>query len=95
MAKAGQKVVLIDADMRRPRIHSILNLDKTKPDLAMVLAGDAPLLNALQKDVSGADVIIANAKTLNPQDLLNSHQMKSCLAPCVKNTTWLSSIRRP
>lgn len=80
LAKAGQKVVLVDADMRRPRVHSILNLDKTKPDLAMVLAGDAPLLNALQKDVSGADVIIASAKTLNPQDLLNSHQMEKLIA---------------
>lgn len=80
LAKAGQKVILIDADMRRPRIHSILNLDKTKPDLAMILAGDAPLANAIQKDVSGAEVIIASAKTLNPQDLLSSHQMEKLLA---------------
>jgi capsular exopolysaccharide synthesis family protein len=80
LAKAGQKVILVDADMRRPRIHSILNLDKTKPDLAMVLAGDAPLANAIQKDISGADIIIASAKTLNPQDLLSSHQMEKLLA---------------
>ncbi len=80
MAKSGHKVVLVDADMRRPRIHSVLNLNKTKPDLAMVLAGDAPLADALQKDVSGADVIIASAKASNPQDLLSSHQMEKLIA---------------
>jgi capsular exopolysaccharide synthesis family protein len=80
LAKSGQKVALLDADMRRPRLHSMLNLDKTKPDLAMVLAGDATLADALQKDISGADVIIASAKTANPQDLLNSHQMEKLIA---------------
>lgn len=76
LARSGQKVVLIDGDMRRPRVHSLLHLDKTKPDLAMVLAGDATLANALQKDASGADVIIASARTTNPHDLLGSRQME-------------------
>jgi succinoglycan biosynthesis transport protein ExoP len=80
LAKAGNRILLIDADMRRPRLHSLLSLDKTKPDLAMVLAGDAPLSQALQKDASGADVIIARTKTPNPQDLLNSRQMEKLLA---------------
>jgi succinoglycan biosynthesis transport protein ExoP len=80
MAKSGNRVLLIDADMRRPRLHSLLSLDKTKPDLAMVLAGDSPLSEALQRDASGADVIIARTKTPNPQDLLNSRQMEKLLA---------------
>ena len=80
LARSGQKVILIDGDMRRPRIHSVLGLDKTKPNLAMVLAGDATLAEAIQKDASGADVIIANARTANPQDLLGSHQMEKLIA---------------
>jgi polysaccharide biosynthesis transport protein len=80
LAKSGNRVLLIDADMRRPRLHSLLSLDKTRPDLAMVLAGDAPLSEAIQKDVSGADVIIARTKTPNPQDLLSSRQMEKLLA---------------
>jgi capsular exopolysaccharide synthesis family protein len=79
LARSGQKIILIDADMRRPRIYGILNLDKTKPDLAMLLAGDTTLANAIQKDKSGADVIIANGRTTNPQDLLGSHQMEKLL----------------
>ncbi len=79
LAKSGGAVLLIDADMRRPRLYSMLSLDKDKPDLARVLAGDVPLQKALQKDASGADVLIAHAKTPNPQDLLNSRQMGKLL----------------
>ncbi|MGE3623593.1 MAG: GumC family protein [Bdellovibrionales bacterium] len=80
LAKSGAKVLLIDADMRRPRVHSILSLDKTKPDLARVLADNAPLAEAIQKDVSGADVIIAHTRPPNPQDLVGSHQMEKLLS---------------
>src|SRR5262249_7790675 len=80
LAKSGAKVLLIDADMRRPRVHSILSLDKSKPDLAKVLAHDAPLADAIQKDVSGCDVIIAHTRPPNPQDLVGSHPMEKLLA---------------
>jgi len=66
--------------MRRPRLYSTLSLNKNKPDLAQVLAGDATLAEAIQKDASGADVIISRTKTVNPQDLLSSHQMEKLLA---------------
>ena len=80
LAKSGAKVLLIDADMRRPRVHSILGLDKSKPDLAQVLAHDAPLADAIQRDISGADVLIAHTRPPNPQDLVGSHQMEKLLA---------------
>lgn len=78
-AKAGHKVIIIDADMRRPRLHSVMSLDKTKPDLAKILAGEATLEEAIQKDASGADVVIASGRTPNPQDLLTSQQMTKLL----------------
>lgn len=80
MAKSGAKVLLIDADMRRPRVHSVLGLDKTKPDLARILTGEVKLSEAVQHDVSGMDVVIARAKTPNPHDLLASKQMERLLA---------------
>lgn len=79
MAKSGAKVLLIDADMRRPRVHSVLGLDKGKPDLAKILAGDVTLADAVQRDPSGMDVVIARAKTPNPHDLLASKQMERLL----------------
>ncbi len=79
IAQSGKKVLLIDADLRRPSVHSLLGLDITKPDLAMVLAHDAKLEDAIQRDTSGADVIVAHTKVPNPHDLLSSHQMELLL----------------
>lgn len=80
MAKSGARVLLIDADMRRPRVHSVLGLDKTKPDLARILTGEVQLNDAVQRDISGMDVVIAKSKTPNPHDLLASKQMERLLA---------------
>ena len=80
LAKSGAKVLLIDADMRRPRVHSVLGLDKSKPDLARILSGEVQLAEAIQHDSSGMDVIIARSKTPNPHDLLASKQMERLLA---------------
>jgi succinoglycan biosynthesis transport protein ExoP len=85
LAQSGSRVLLIDADMRRPRMHSLLGLDKDRPGLAAVLAGEAALDAALQKDTSGAHVIIAHSKTPNPQDLLASKQMERLLTAARQN----------
>lgn len=79
LAKGGNKVLLIDADMRRPRVRSQSGATTSKPDLAQILAGEASAAAAIQKDTSGMDMIIAHTKTPNPQDLLASHQMERLL----------------
>jgi polysaccharide biosynthesis transport protein len=76
MALSGNRVLLIDGDMRRSAIQNLLKLDGTKPDLAMVLAHDATVEQAIQRDASGAHIVISNHKTPNLQDLLGSHAME-------------------
>lgn len=80
LAMSGKRVLLIDGDLRRSSVCSVLGLDADKPDLAMLLAHDATLEETLQKDKSGADVIIAHSKTPNPQEILGSRQMEHLLA---------------
>lgn len=75
MAMSGSKVILIEADMRRPVMADMLKLDKNKPDLAMVLGHVAKLEDAVQRDDSGADVIISRDNIPHPQDMLGSRQM--------------------
>jgi len=79
LSKAGVKVLLIDADLRRPRVHSMLRLSKDGADLTKVLTGEATAASAIQRDISGADVIMARGKSPNPQDLLGSKQMQRLL----------------
>jgi Mrp family chromosome partitioning ATPase len=47
MALAGKRVVLVDADLRRPRVHAVTHVDGDK-GLSSVLAGRQSLADALQ-----------------------------------------------
>lgn len=47
LAAAGERVVVVDADLRRPRLHEPFGLD-SRPGLTSVLAGQATLEEALQ-----------------------------------------------
>lgn len=75
-AKAGSRVLLIDADLRRPRIAKAMGVE-AKGNLAELLAGEKDAADVIQIDeLSGAHMITARPDTPNPQDLLSSRQME-------------------
>ncbi len=82
LAKGGNKILLIDADLRRPRVADILNLNKKNGGLAGLLAGRKSLEAVLQRDpvVKNLDIIPAVGKTANAQNLLASQQMRKMLS---------------
>lgn len=47
LARAGRRVILIDADLRRPSLHTVFGLDE-RPGLTDVVLGDAQLEDALR-----------------------------------------------
>ncbi|MDD5586668.1 MAG: polysaccharide biosynthesis tyrosine autokinase [Alphaproteobacteria bacterium] len=81
LAKAGNKILLIDADLRRPRMAEVIGLPKKGGGLAALLAGDSKLKEVIKRDpiVAGLDYIPAMGKTPNAQDLLGSQQMQKLL----------------
>ena len=48
LAQAGQRVLLIDADMRRPRVHDVFGIAQ-EPGLSNVLVGNAKASEAVRK----------------------------------------------
>jgi capsular exopolysaccharide synthesis family protein len=75
-AKAGQRVLLIDADMRRPRVHRILN-GRNDATLADLFAGQKTAEEVLNVDEeTGMHFICTRAGMPNPQDLLGSQHMR-------------------
>jgi polysaccharide biosynthesis transport protein len=75
MAFEGRRVVLVDADLRRPNVHRLLDLPPN-PGLTDVLAGQATLEEALQPTpVAGLTVLTAGTIPPNPAELLNSEPM--------------------
>jgi succinoglycan biosynthesis transport protein ExoP len=78
-AKAGQKVLLVDCDLRRPRITAYLK-GKAESALADLFAGVKTAEEVLSLDEkSGLQFICARTGMPNPQDLLGSHHMREFL----------------
>ena len=48
LAQSGHRVLLIDADMRRPRAHEVFALEST-PGLSNVLVGNATTSEAIRE----------------------------------------------
>jgi capsular exopolysaccharide synthesis family protein len=79
-AQAGVSTILIDGDMRHPRVHSAIGIENG-PGLVQVLSGSISLEDALQKDpLSDLMVLTAGHGSINPPDLLRSDQMQHLMA---------------
>ncbi len=76
--QADKSVLLIDADMRKPRLHTLLELENSC-GLSTYLAGvnsDPPLVNVPQEFMQ---LLPAGPTPPNPAELLDSERMKNIL----------------
>lgn len=74
-AQAGHKVLLVDADMRRPALARLL-VEKASPGLSNVLAGLESEEEAVRKELfPNLDIIFAGDVPPNPSELLGSERM--------------------
>jgi polysaccharide biosynthesis transport protein len=82
LAQTGANVLIIDADMRRPRLRSIFDLPE-KEGLSSILSSEMKpqeMLDAISRDpVSGLDVLASGPIPPNPAELLGSDQMRKLL----------------
>ena len=75
-ARSFDRVVLVDADLRRPAVHRLAGA-RAGPGLTELLTGDADLRDVIQSDpLSGAHIIAAGATDPNPPALFTSSQMR-------------------
>jgi capsular exopolysaccharide synthesis family protein len=72
IAQSGRKVLLIDADTRKPMMHRIFNLGD-EVGLSSVLLGQATTAEAIQKThADGLDIMPCGPIPPNPSEILNS-----------------------
>jgi polysaccharide biosynthesis transport protein len=78
MSQTGKKVLLIDADMRRPSIHGIFELDNTRGLSTLVASGDDK--DVVHKGpVENLYIMPSGPVPPNPSELLGSDRFKSLL----------------
>lgn len=78
--QSGRRTLLIDADIRRPSIHDIFNVD-SKPGLVEYLTGQSELHEVIQSNHCGPGVGVISSGSL-PQDVPNilaSERMRELL----------------
>lgn len=80
MAQAGKKVLLVDADLRNPRLHSIFNLKDNRVGLSSLLNGQGTWERAIQRaPIDGLDLLSSGPKPKNPSEMLNSPMFSELL----------------
>jgi capsular exopolysaccharide synthesis family protein len=89
LAQTGAHVLLIDADMRRPRLHSIFGLSNHQ-GLSTILSSEmneAEVLSLIsQGDDSSVHVLTSGAAAPNPAELIGSEQMQRLI--CILESTF-------
>lgn len=79
LAQAGEKVILMDCDLRRPTQH--LNFGRVATGLTNVLAGKGTVSDYLQDtEVPGLKLLASGPLPPNPAELLGSKRMMELMA---------------
>ncbi|MDQ3019409.1 MAG: polysaccharide biosynthesis tyrosine autokinase [Bacteroidota bacterium] len=79
LAQTEKKVLLVDCDLRKPRIHSIFDFDRY-PGLSDYLFSNASLEEIIRKTkLENLEVVPSGTIPPNPSELLGSKQMKDFL----------------
>lgn len=75
LANAGQRVVLVDCDLRRPRVHEFFGC-RNNVGFTSVLLGDAPLSEALQRPIGDLTLwmLPSGPPPPNPSELLSGRR---------------------
>jgi capsular exopolysaccharide synthesis family protein len=73
MAQAGQKVLVVDADFRRPTQHAIFRLDRETRGLSAILAGQMSQEEATDHtEIANLDVLTCGPDVPNPAEIIGS-----------------------
>ncbi len=79
IAQSGKNIILVDADLRRPRAHKIFGLSNSV-GLAQVVAGEATLREAAQQTViPNLSIMSCGPLPPNPSELLTSPSFQETL----------------
>lgn len=88
LAQAGKKVLLIDADMRRPQIARYLAMDK-KEGLSEYLAGINDMAEIVRNADLGIDIIVSGNVSSSSAELLATPRVSKLLDECSKNYDYI------
>lgn len=79
-AKSDQRVLLVDADLRKPVLYKTFQLNNTS-GLSTVLSSSGSIVDTIQRTpVENLSILTSGPKPINPSELLSSPRMDQILA---------------
>ncbi|MCI0664615.1 MAG: polysaccharide biosynthesis tyrosine autokinase [Acidobacteria bacterium] len=88
LAQTGSAVLIIDADLRRPRVHKIFSI-RNNAGLSNYLTGEADLGTLIQVVMPNLYVLPVGPLPPNPAELLGSAKMKQAIDNLATNFDFL------
>jgi succinoglycan biosynthesis transport protein ExoP len=89
LAQASQRVLLIDADMRKPKVHEVFSVAQ-EPGLSNVLVGNAKASESVRKTAaSGLWILPAGKIPPNPAELVGSARFRDFLGSLKDHFDWV------
>jgi polysaccharide biosynthesis transport protein len=89
LAMIGQRVLLVDGDLRRPRVHETFGVPN-QPGLAELLTGKARASGAIAgTSIPGLWVLPAGQSAGNPAELLSSRRFEQVLSALLEHYDWI------
>lgn len=80
MAQAGNRVLLLDCDMRRPKMHRVFNIPRDR-GISNILVGNCTVDEAIiHTTIPGIDIVVSGPVPPNPSEMLGSQRMTKLLA---------------
>ncbi|MBI5605157.1 MAG: polysaccharide biosynthesis tyrosine autokinase, partial [Deltaproteobacteria bacterium] len=80
MAQAGQKIIMLDCDMRKPRLHKVFNCEKGR-GMSNILVGEGDWKKLkVSTQIPNLEIIPSGPIPPNPAELIGSDRMKTLLA---------------
>lgn len=85
LAQSGKRILLVDTDLRKPRIHRAFGKPLTR-GVTSILVGEHPPKDAiLETDIPGLSLLASGPVPPNPSELLHTEQFRQLLAELGKS----------
>ena len=88
LARLKQRVLLVDGDLRRPRLHQLFGEDQ-QPGLANVLTGKTTPHDVRKTRIPGLWLMPAGSLRQNPADLLGGERFEKLVAYLRQHFDWI------
>jgi capsular exopolysaccharide synthesis family protein len=84
MAQSGSRVLIVDCDMRKPRIHEIFAVPNTRGLSDLLVDGEDVFSFIKTTKIPNLNLLTCGTIPANPSELLSSKRMQSLLTLCAE-----------